>query len=279
MIDFTEGKVVDEVYRFVVYFDATNCIPNMGSDGNYNLLSDERYYITPACIKHKIRNYLQYIGRDVLHIDLKDQENKTIKERLIGKEKISKYTSEELFKMECEYEDIRMFGTMDVAGDMKVRGKVAAPITISMPMTLDKVNIIEGRGSRSYSVDTREDGSNKGSSYNNQYWFIEYGLFEMKGGINLSHVPHYGLLESDVDDLFEAIWHMFDIDSSTFRPDGSMNIRKMVVWRYKPDIQQKDNLSLLDTPIFTRGNKLVTGFGSYEYHEPSENENVKIYIR
>ena len=62
-------------------------------------------------------------------------------------------------------------------------------------------------------------------------------------------------------------------------PQLLVNIRKMVVWRYKPDIQQKDNLSLLDTPIFTRGNKLVTGFGSYEYHEPSKNENVKIYIR
>lgn len=279
MIDYKEGEMVNSIYKFVVYFDAKNCIPNMGSDGNMNLLSDGRYYITPACIKHKIRKYLQSIGRDILHVDITDGENLTIKERLIGDNSIKKYTSDELFAMECKYEDIRMFGTMDVAGDMKVKGKVAAPITLSLPITLDPVDIVEGKGCRSYNVDIKEDGSNNGSSYNNRYWFMEYGLFEMRGGINLSFVPHYGLLEKDVDDFFEAIWHMFDFDSSTLRPDGSMNVRKIIAWEYSRDINCSENLVLMDKPLYSRKSLQCNGFESYKYDEPAEIENVKMYIR
>lgn len=284
MIDVTKDKLVSDVYKFVAYFDCKGCIPSMGADGRKNLDSCDRYYMSPYSIKHKIRKYLQYIGRDILHVDGMEERGKTIKERLIGDEPIKNYTADELLKKELEYEDIRMFGTMDVADDFKVRGYVSGPITIMQPRTLDPVIIQENKSVRSYSVLRDDEGKNIGSDYGNPYWNVEYGLFEMYGGVNLSHVKQYGLTESDLDDFFEGLWHMFDFDASDMRPAGSMNMRKLVVWKISPEMLKTNQLfsnQIYENSIYKLKNdtSIISGFDDYEYKKPFETEGIRMYVR
>ena len=312
MIDVKPNTLVNKVYRFVLYFDVRNCLPNMGSDGKLNLLSDERYFMSAPCIKYKIKKYLHYMGRPVLHLDdgltvferlkrdipdidilLKDQ--KTAKLKAAKKEasksdkesykEITKRINDAFYMKALEYIDVRLFGIFDCADFLTLRAPKSGAVSIAHATTLDSVEIVTGRGGRSYDIMHSEDGANIGSSFCNPYQFVEYGMFKLTGGVNLMHVREFGLTEQDLDDFFVALMHMFDYDSSTFRPMGSIQNKNLVIYEWDSNINHDVNhilRSIQDQELMT----LRVDCGEprsgndYLFTRPVHNDNdgLKIYI-
>ncbi len=318
MIDVMEGGLISKNYRFEAYFDAARCIPNMGSNGTENLLSNGKYFMTACSIKHKIRKEMQRMGARILHVD--DEDHTPIIKRLIGDEPPENYNVKQYMEMEKEYADIRLFGTLDLLGVKKDKGKKdknhdkkdgritkqdtegefevkecrSGPVSITHPETLNPVTIFNGSGSRSYDV-RHENGKNVGSGYDNPYWFVEYGLFKLQGGVNLDHVKYYGITVYDLDMFFEAMWNMFDRDSSTYRPMGSMLMRRLTVWEWdaanvnprNETIKSIDRVERMKFKGYGYGGAYCDSritpardFDDYEeYQLPKEGNGVKVYTR
>lgn len=211
--------------RFELLFDASMCIPNGDPYmGLPRMRSDSYCIMSSQSIKYKIKKYLSENGYKLLHYD---DNGLTVKAKLQFQKGMSEW---ELLERAKEFIDFRLFGACDLAKPMTLA--YSAPITMQIPVTVDPVILKNVAINRSYRVDETEDGSNVGSGYGNEQELLEYGLFKCYGGVNLKSAEKVGLTDSDIDVFFESLLEMFENDSATHRPVGSMNVRKIVRWEW-----------------------------------------------
>ena len=60
--------------------------------------------------------------------------------------------------------------------------------------------------------------------------FVEFGLYKVKGSINVHLAEKTGFTTEDADKLKEARRTLFINDASSARPDGSMEVVKLFWW-------------------------------------------------
>ena len=57
--------------------------------------------------------------------------------------------------------------------------------------------------------------------------FVRFGLYEIKGSINVQLAEKTGFSEEDADTVKECLRTLFVNDASSARPDGSMEVVKL----------------------------------------------------
>ncbi len=62
--------------------------------------------------------------------------------------------------------------------------------------------------------------------------FVRFGLYQIKGSINVQLAEKTGFTEEDADILKECLRTLFVNDASSARPDGSMEIVKLYWFRH-----------------------------------------------
>lgn len=68
--------------------------------------------------------------------------------------------------------------------------------------------------------------------------FVEFGLYRVKGSINVQLAEKTGFSEEDAEKLKEALRTLFINDASAARPDGSMEVVSVYWWRHNNKIGQ-----------------------------------------
>jgi CRISPR-associated protein Csd2 len=68
--------------------------------------------------------------------------------------------------------------------------------------------------------------------------FVEFGLYKIKGSVNVQLAEKTGFSEADAEKLKEALRTLFINDASSARPDGSMEVVKVFWWRHNNKIGQ-----------------------------------------
>ena len=68
--------------------------------------------------------------------------------------------------------------------------------------------------------------------------FVQFGLYEIKGSINVQLAEKTGFTEEDADVLKECLRTLFINDTSSARPDGSMEVCKVFWWKHNCKIGQ-----------------------------------------
>jgi CRISPR-associated protein Csd2 len=68
--------------------------------------------------------------------------------------------------------------------------------------------------------------------------FVEFGLYKVKGSINVQLAEKTGFSEEDADKIKEALRTLFINDASSARPDGSMEVVQVYWWRHNNKIGQ-----------------------------------------
>ena len=68
--------------------------------------------------------------------------------------------------------------------------------------------------------------------------FVEFGLYRMKGSVNVQLAEKTGFSEEDAEKLKEALRTLFINDASSARPDGSMEVVSVYWWKHKNKIGQ-----------------------------------------
>ena len=83
-----------------------------------------------------------------------------------------------------------------------------------------------------------ESGEKKGSDTMGTKHMVEYGIYVIKGSINVQLAQKTGFTEEDADKIKECIRTLFMNDSSSARPDGSMEVIKVYWWKHNNQIGQ-----------------------------------------
>lgn len=230
---------------FVLLVTATNCNPNGDPlNGNFPRISDGYGEISDVCIKRKIRNRMQDMGKAIFmqSDDRKTDNFKSLKERFDVfrngiKEDISKRKeqgvkmseNEMVAEAACsEWLDVRSFGQVfafksNAKDTQGVSIGVRGPVSIHQAVSCSPIDVNSMQIVKSVSGETKTD--TMGMKH-----LVEFGLYEIKGSINAQLAEKTGFTDKDADIVKECLRSLFENDASAARPDGSMEVCRLYWW-------------------------------------------------
>ncbi len=197
--------------------------------------------ITDVCIKRKIRNRLQDMGEKIFvqSDDRCDDGCDSLSAR--AKAVISKgASSDEIAAQACEkWIDVRSFGQVfALKGDKQGSGVsvgVRGPVSIHQALSVSPIDINSLQITKSVSG---ESGTKKGSDTMGTKHMVEFGVYVVKGSINVQLAEKTGFTDEDADKIKECLRTLFINDASAARPDGSMEVVKVIWWKHNNKIGQ-----------------------------------------
>lgn len=77
-----------------------------------------------------------------------------------------------------------------------------------------------------------EPGEKRASDTMGMKHFVRFGLYELKGSINVQLAEKTGFSQEDADTLKECLRTLFVNDASSARPEGSMEVVKLYWWQH-----------------------------------------------
>lgn len=189
--------------------------------------------ISDVCIKRKIRNRMQDMGFNIYvqSDDRVDDNAKCLKDRAKDLEKIKDQDS--FSKEACKkWLDVRSFGQVFAfkgfnCASVGVRG----PVSIHQAVSVDPVEITSIQITKSVSGE-RKDGKERGSDTMGMKHFVRFGLYKIKGSINVQLAEKTGFTKEDAEIIKECLRTLFINDASSARPDGSMEVVRIYWWQH-----------------------------------------------
>lgn len=189
--------------------------------------------ISDVCIKRKIRNRMQDKGFEIFvkSDDRADDEFISLKERAKWLEKVDNIN--DFTKQACEkWLDVRTFGQVFAFKGFKCASVgVRGPVSIHQAVSIDPVEIESMQITKSVSGD-RKNTNERGSDTIGTKHFVRFGLYEIKGSINVQLADKTGFSCEDAQVLKECLKTLFVNDASAARPDGSMEVVKVIWWEH-----------------------------------------------
>lgn len=191
--------------------------------------------ISDVCLKRKIRNRMMDLGAPVF-VQSDDRSNDgfhSLKERADACPALKTKDREAYAKAACEaWLDVRSFGQVfafkagkDDGVSVGVRGPVSIHPAFSVdPITIDSLQITKSVNS--------VPGDKKSSDTMGTKHRIDFGLYTTFGSVNCQLAEKTGFAEADADLLKEALRTLFENDTSSARPDGSMEVLRMYWWQH-----------------------------------------------
>lgn len=220
---------------FVVLVSVKNANPNGDPlNGNrprtdYNGIGE----ISDVCIKRKIRNRMQDLGECVFvqSDERSDDGANSLKERADCLKKIK--DADEYAKTACEkWIDVRTFGQVFAFSGFNCKSVgVRGPVSIHQAVSVNPVEINSMQITKSVSGE-KKNGGEKGSDTMGMKHFVRFGLYEIKGSINVQLAEKTGFSEEDAELVKKCLETLFINDTSSARPDGSMEVVKMFWWKH-----------------------------------------------
>lgn len=212
--------------------------------------------ISDVCIKRKIRNRLQDMGEQIFvqSADRSDDGHSSLSERASANIKDYK-TSDEYAKQACEkWFDVRTFGQV-FAFKSKEKNKekekkdgvsvgVRGAVSIHQAISCSPVDIHSMQITKSVNGEPTE-GRSKDTMGMKHY--VEFGLYKVKGSINVQLAEKTGFSEEDAEKVKEALRTLFINDVSAARPDGSMEVITLYWWKHNNKIGQYSSAKVHDS--------------------------------
>ena len=201
--------------------------PRTDSDG-YGEISD-------VCIKRKIRNRMQDLGHSIFvqSEDRCDDGFGSLSERAASVMKGIK-DREAYAAQACEtWLDVRAFGQVFAFKDAKgVSVGVRGPVSIHQASSISTVDIESIQITKSVNGEKKGKDENRASDTMGMKHFVRFGLYEIKGSINVQLAEKTGFAEEDAETVKECLRTLFVNDASSARPDGSMEVVKLFWWKH-----------------------------------------------
>lgn len=194
--------------------------------------------ISDVCIKRKIRNRMQDLGNRVFvqSEDRADDGYKSLSERASGT--LAKIKDkDEYAKTACEtWIDVRSFGQVFAFKSKEKGGGVSVgvrgPVSIHQAVSVDPVEIQTMQITKSVNSETVEGKEGKGSDTMGRKQLVRFGLYVIKGSINVQLAEKTGFTDADAETLKQCLISLFENDASSARPDGSMEVCKLYWWKH-----------------------------------------------
>ena len=191
--------------------------------------------ISDVCVKRKIRNRMQDMGNPIF-VQSEDRCTDgfgSLSERASASLKGIK-DREEYARRACEtWLDVRSFGQVFAFKDAKgfscgVRG----PVSIHQASSISPVEIESIQITKSVNGEKKGKDENRASDTMGMKHFVRFGLYQIKGSINVQLAEKTGFTEADAETVRECLRTLFVNDASSARPDGSMEVVKLFWWKH-----------------------------------------------
>ena len=230
-------SVLQHKIDFVALLSVTNANSNGDPlDGNRPRTDNDGYgEISDVCIKRKIRNRMQDLGQEIFvqSEDRCDDGFGSLSERAsaalkgINERKIYTETS-------CaKWLDVGSFGQVFAFKDTKgFSAGVRGPVSIHQAVSISPVEIGSQQITKSVNGEKNEKGDARTSDTMGMKHFVRFGLYKLKGSINVQLAEKTGFSEEDAEIVKECIRTLFVNDASSARPDGSMEVVKLYWWKH-----------------------------------------------
>ena len=218
--------------------------------------------ISDVCIKRKIRNRLQDMGE---HIFVQSDERttdefKSLADRANGNGEIQKALKakdkDAYAKAACDaWIDVRSFGQVFAFKGDSVSVGVRGPVSVC-PVAIDSMQI-----TKSVNSETKEK---KSSDTMGMKHTVCSALYVIKGSINHQLAEKTGFSDEDAEKIKEALRTLFVNDSSSARPDGSMEVCKVYWWKHNCPMGQYSSAKVHKSVKITAKTDDPKDFEDYE---------------
>ncbi|WP_438347017.1 type I-C CRISPR-associated protein Cas7/Csd2 [Paenibacillus sp. FA6] len=245
--------IIQNKIDFAIVFTVNKANPN-GDPLNGNRPRqdyDGHGEVSDVAIKRKLRNRLQDAGEAIL---VQSDERRTdgyrsINDRVLGNEDVAPYfaknnkaaNKEELVEMFASkaWYDVRAFGQVFAFKGTDVSVGVRGPVSIHAATSVSPVEITSMQITKSVNSTTNEkDPSRKTSDTMGMKHRVDFGVYLFCGSINPQLAERTGFSDEDSEKLKQAFITLFANDSSSARPDGSMEVNKVFWWEHNSKLGQ-----------------------------------------
>jgi CRISPR-associated protein Csd2 len=227
---------------FAVIFSVNGANPNGDPlNGNRPRTNyDSMGEVSDVCIKRKIRNRLMEAGHNIFvqSDDNKLDDYPSLRARAEGELKKDQWKDGKIFhEAVCKkWIDVRAFGQVFAYGSEKkgegvsvgIRGPVSIHSAFSVAPVSDRISSIQ----ITKSVSGEGDGTKKASDTMGMKHRVDHGLYVTHGAINTQLASKTGFKDEDAKAIKNALEHLFDNDSSSARPEGSMEVVAVIWWQH-----------------------------------------------
>ena len=223
---------------FAVIFTVENANPNgdplNGNRPRTNI--DGLGEVSDVCIKRKIRNRLQDMGKGgfVQSDDRSDDGMLSLRGRAEGL--LAEFAKDEdkFVEAACnKWIDVRAFGQVFAFKKKNTSDGISigvrGPVSIRPAFSISPVNVSSIQITKSVNS---EDSDKKGSDTMGMKHRVDCGTYIFYGSINPQLASKTGFSDADAKDLKEALKTLFVNDSSSARPDGSMDVVNVYWWEH-----------------------------------------------
>lgn len=193
--------------------------------------------ISDVCIKRKIRNRMQDLGKAIF-VQSEDRCTDgygSLSERAAAVMKGVK-DRDSYAKQACEnWLDVRSFGQVFAFTSKDTKGVsvgVRGPVSIHQASSISSVEIESIQITKSVSGEKKEKSDSRSSDTMGMKHFVRFGLYEIKGSINVQLAEKTGFSEEDAEIIKECLRTLFVNDASSARPEGSMEVVKLYWWKH-----------------------------------------------
>lgn len=191
--------------------------------------------ISDVCIKRKIRNRMQDMGKPIFvqSDDRCDDGAESLLKRAEKSGFKSIKSEGEFYEKACkEWLDVRAFGQVFAFSSMNVKSVgVRGPVSLHQAVSVSPIEVEEMQITKSVSGE-RKNSETRGSDTMGMKHFVRFGLYVIKGSINVQLAEKTGFTEEDAETVKECLRTLFVNDASSARPDGSMEVVKLYWWQH-----------------------------------------------
>ena len=227
---------------FVVLVSVTNANPNGDPlNGNRPRENFDGYgEISDVCIKRKIRNRFQDLGENVFvqSDERRSDSFKSLRERAEGCEELKAEMKgknadrDKCAQIACEqWIDVRSFGQVFAFKGSEVSLGIRGPVSIHQAVSVSPVDIISMQITKSVNSEAGKEG--KASDTMGTKHRVGFGLYLVKGSVNVQLAEKTGFSQEDAELLKRALATLFENDASSARPEGSMEVRQLYWWQHE----------------------------------------------
>jgi CRISPR-associated protein Csd2 len=228
---------------FVLVFRVRNANPNGDPlNGNrprtdYNGFGE----VTDVCLKRKIRDRLLEKGQNIFvqSDDRKSDDAKSLKDRA---DKALGGKLDVVGACKTWY-DVRAFGQLFAfSGKKAKKGEkssdqdagvsigIRGPVSIHSAVSVEPVNITSTQITKS--VNSEGDGEKRGSDTMGMKHRVDEGVYVMRGSMNPQLAERTGFSNDDAEVIKNILPKIFENDASSARPEGSMEVLKVIWWKH-----------------------------------------------
>ncbi|WP_277679706.1 type I-C CRISPR-associated protein Cas7/Csd2 [Gracilibacillus dipsosauri] len=276
---------LDHKIDFAVILSVTNANPN-GDPLNGNRPRqnyDGHGEISDVAIKRKIRNRLQDIGEAIFvqSDDRKTDNFKSLRERADSNEQLAKMlkdkkaSPDEFASIACEqWIDVRSFGQVFAFKGSTLSVGVRGPVSIQTVTSVDPIDITSVQITKSVNSVTSESRSSDTMGMKHR---VNFGVYVFKGSINTQLAEKTGFTNEDAEKLKQVLLTLFENDSSSARPDGSMEVHKVYWWEHSSKLGQYSSAKVHRSLNIESSVETPKYFDDYDI-EVAELEGLKVEV-